>query len=46
MDSEMASIQLWSSTLSHCLQALIFFKYCDHENAAFKDVALVLIVLH
>uniref|UniRef100_A0A452GA21 Torsin-1A-interacting protein 1 n=1 Tax=Capra hircus TaxID=9925 RepID=A0A452GA21_CAPHI len=24
---------------------LIFFKYCDHESAAFKDVALVLIVL-
>ncbi|XP_048213797.1 torsin-1A-interacting protein 1 isoform X3 [Perognathus longimembris pacificus] len=25
--------------------ALIFYKYCDHENAAFKDVALVLTVL-
>uniref|UniRef100_A0A2I3SG33 Torsin-1A-interacting protein 1 n=1 Tax=Pan troglodytes TaxID=9598 RepID=A0A2I3SG33_PANTR len=24
---------------------LIFYKYCDHENAAFKDVALVLTVL-
>ncbi|XP_059947170.1 torsin-1A-interacting protein 1 isoform X2 [Mesoplodon densirostris] len=24
---------------------LIFHKYCDHENAAFKDVALVLTVL-
>nr|XP_020645402.1 torsin-1A-interacting protein 1 isoform X2 [Pogona vitticeps] len=24
---------------------LIFYKYCDHENAAFKDVALLLTVL-
>ncbi|KAM5237679.1 torsin-1A-interacting protein 2-like [Ctenodactylus gundi] len=24
---------------------LIFYKYCDHENAAFKDVVLVLTVL-
>lgn len=24
---------------------LIFYKYCDHENAAFKDVALILTVL-
>ncbi|CAO2637319.1 Torsin-1A-interacting protein 2 [Lemmus lemmus] len=24
---------------------LIFYKYCDHENAAFKDVALVLTIL-
>ncbi|XP_020840006.1 torsin-1A-interacting protein 2 isoform X2 [Phascolarctos cinereus] len=24
---------------------LIFYKYCDHENAAYKDVALVLTVL-
>ncbi|XP_008824366.1 torsin-1A-interacting protein 2 [Nannospalax galili] len=24
---------------------LIFYKYCDHENAAFKDVALVLTVM-
>uniref|UniRef100_A0A8C3YJX1 Torsin-1A-interacting protein 1 n=1 Tax=Catagonus wagneri TaxID=51154 RepID=A0A8C3YJX1_9CETA len=24
---------------------LLFYKYCDHENAAFKDVALVLTVL-
>ncbi|XP_038613706.1 torsin-1A-interacting protein 1 isoform X3 [Tachyglossus aculeatus] len=24
---------------------LIFYKYCDHENAAFKEVALVLTVL-
>ncbi|XP_063154534.1 torsin-1A-interacting protein 2-like isoform X2 [Candoia aspera] len=25
--------------------SLIFYKYCDHENAAFKDVALLLTVL-
>ncbi|XP_070602743.1 torsin-1A-interacting protein 1-like isoform X8 [Erythrolamprus reginae] len=24
---------------------LIFYKYCDHENAAFKDVALLLTIL-
>ncbi|XP_030063916.1 torsin-1A-interacting protein 2-like, partial [Microcaecilia unicolor] len=24
---------------------LIFYKYCDHENAAFKDIALLLTVL-
>lgn len=24
---------------------LIFYKYCDHENAAFKDVVLLLTVL-
>lgn len=24
---------------------LIFYKYCDHESAAFKDVALLLTVL-
>ncbi|XP_033007195.1 torsin-1A-interacting protein 2 [Lacerta agilis] len=24
---------------------LIFYKYCDHENAAFRDVALILTVL-
>ncbi|KAF4799842.1 torsin-1A-interacting protein 1 [Turdus rufiventris] len=24
---------------------LIFYKYCDHENAAYKDIALVLTVL-